>query len=549
MHKEALTKLRFNSQALITILVLVAVVLLFMFNGPYLNFSDETDNFLGGRVITNEGGVLYKDYFSHHMPLPYLLAAPFSSTFGTNLVLMKVFFGLFMGIWVIAITSLLLRKYNNTSPLLLPVSIALTQPLNWSHMLLAETLVAYSLLNALILFIVSWSEKGNVKLAISFGILGAVPTLSSLSYVPISLLIYALGFALIIKDANTKIFKLTSLFMLASLVPYALVSIYLYVNGALTDFISQAYQFNIKYYSQFTPDVATSLIDALFTLTGNFFGGINLVLTGDAKVPILALLFTVSLAAAIYYLWNSRYKLLAAILLVSVMLASSRSGFAQLFSSDGAARHSTPLLFVGLLTMTCVLSEMRGRTKGYPSTLSKVEVSIVKTVILVFLLFMSTFSLEKISEVGRGYGKSVGRIEPYQSMGSASHVINTVNGTSGTYWIGPIDFTSQLVIASKSASRYRFFAPWHGACSECVKGLIEEFRMNNPTVVYLAPQAQIWGKTPGAYMGQVFEYLNNRGYFQLDDPRLEGFFFLNDNKDEIISSLGAAGYQVIKTNE
>src|SRR5687767_6441243 len=37
-------------------------------------FVDESDNFLGGYVIAR-GYVLYRDYFSHHMPLPYYLAA------------------------------------------------------------------------------------------------------------------------------------------------------------------------------------------------------------------------------------------------------------------------------------------------------------------------------------------------------------------------------------------------------------------------------------------------------------------------------------------
>lgn len=58
----------------ILIILLLSLLLLNFSNILHESFTDEYDNLLGGSIINN-GGLLYKDFFSNHGPAAYYLAA------------------------------------------------------------------------------------------------------------------------------------------------------------------------------------------------------------------------------------------------------------------------------------------------------------------------------------------------------------------------------------------------------------------------------------------------------------------------------------------
>lgn len=67
----------FDRRALIAHLFLALVAVVFIYTAlrflPMLEFGDETEKMVGGRMIAN-GGILYGDVFAHHGPLPYIWA-------------------------------------------------------------------------------------------------------------------------------------------------------------------------------------------------------------------------------------------------------------------------------------------------------------------------------------------------------------------------------------------------------------------------------------------------------------------------------------------
>ncbi len=64
----------FIQKHFITILLLGIVFGLFLLNSRYVDYPDEYINLLGGKVILN-GGLPYRDFWDHHLPLAWYTSA------------------------------------------------------------------------------------------------------------------------------------------------------------------------------------------------------------------------------------------------------------------------------------------------------------------------------------------------------------------------------------------------------------------------------------------------------------------------------------------
>lgn len=520
--------------------ICVSVVSLFIFNAPQGGFSDEDDNILGAQFIASNEGVIYKDYFSHHMPLTYFIGAPFALLFNQDVVAIKVAFGIVMSIWLLAMSRHLLTKYGLVVFAIFTLGISLTQLLTWSHMLLAESLIAFAVAHALIL----WLTAGNrsfYKDAAVYAILGSIPVLSALSYAPLSILIYSLlllqFISYVVKEKRSWLqpFLVAALFVM---VPYLLFGLYLYLTKSFGELREQALSFNTLYYSQFTPDAPTSVLDAIASIIQGTFTSLRDSLTfgGSAHPQPLNFLFSASLVLAIVVLtWFKKY-IAAIVFTVVLFLAGARAGFASTFSSDGQARAGTVIVFVGILLIALAIYWLLHEKKAQRSALAL-------TGFYITLGTITLFSLSLIGGTARAYLHGAGTLKSSTEKGSDIAVINLLNSPSDYYWTGPLSFGPQTQIDSKNSSIHRFYAPWHAACPQCTQRLIEDIAQTKPNVIALDETTEIWGHPVKVYAKHLVKSFEDR-YYKVSDPRLEKYFFKKDNATYINDRLKKAGYEV-----
>lgn len=521
----------------------ILILTIFAANAPYYNFTDENDNLLGAQLIAQDQLIIYKEYFSHHMPLTYFIAAPLFLILGTNLIAIKVVFGICMGLWLLMMSRHLLFKFGIKIFIAFTGLVAISQTLAWSHMLLAETLIGFALCHALILFITRDAKSRNKKIeGVTYALLACIPVMSSLSYAPISIFIYLMWFWRIIENRKSLTVGTLVLYAISALLPYILFVSYLVATHSLSEFKEQAVTFNTLYYSQYSTDAPTSKIDAALSIIQGSFGSLYNTLT-DASFIVkqpLSFIFTVCLLASLAIVAFARKWLYLALFGGAIILSASRGGFTAAFSNNDQARAGIILSIIGLLLCTYAIHLLLSLKSLKKSSLRYY----VTPLFVIGGTILITASVTQVSTILRDYSGNKNTVKLNEEPGSPSTVINAVNNVSDYYWIGPIDFSSQVITKSNNASKYRFYPPWVYSCNSCSQELIKDIQSTKPKVIALNTDMTIWGHNVGSYTKDLVDSLDNR-YYQIDsDARLKHFYFLKEDMNDINTKLEKAGYEL-----
>lgn len=523
-------------------MVCISTIAIFAFNGPYHGFTDEDDNLLGAQFIANGDGVIYKDYFSHHMPLTYFVIAPLFILFGANLIAIKVAFGIALGIWLLVMSRHLLKKYGLHTFTLFVSLIAITQMLTWSNMVLAETLISFALIHTFILFVTREQRKsyGDVFTIVA---LGAVPIFSALSYAPLSLLIYGLAlFIAIERLRSTKSFPKKPLILatVIAALPYIALLVYLYLTHSFGEMKEQALSFNTLFYSQFSASAATTPIDAVASILQGSFQSYkdSLSFQGGSHPQPLSFLFSVSLTISVALLFVFKKYILGIVIVVTAILSSGRYGFTSTFSNDGQARSGMILAFIGIFCIVLVIHYLLSKKR---KDFQYKNLFLVVLSVTVGYIVISSVSL--MATTARDYQLGKTLVQAIPQPGSASTVINIVNTPNDYYWLGPIDFASQIFITSNNVSEYRFYAPWHAVCPQCTEELARDIDNKKPNVISFNTDQSIWNHSVKNYSEKLRATYEDE-YYQLSDPRLVHYYFLKTNQAHINQQLKKAGYEL-----
>jgi len=229
--------------AILLALYLAAVGLLFA--SRVREFADETDNLLGGLLITR-GYRLYVDFFSSHMPFAYYAAAVAALLGATTLEQFRIF----SDVLLILATLGVVWAFRHSLPLLvLGVWATLTvfaHTLQWGEMLTASTCAGYGVLVAGLLFFTNRGLRFSPRqeLSLSAAIFVAVES-ELVAIFPLVLL--GLAYVGVRRRDAGSVVRL----LLIVVAPHALMLLGLWLTGALPDFVYYAYQFNQLYYAQF----------------------------------------------------------------------------------------------------------------------------------------------------------------------------------------------------------------------------------------------------------------------------------------------------------
>src|SRR6266700_340938 len=197
--------------------------------------GDAYDNLVGGCLISH-GAMIYRDFFSHHAPLPYYLVGVVDRITGTCTYLFPQFF--FYGFFVVSV--LLLLKYTKSffSAFFLLLTYASLGIVYSTIFVEAESwLVSVSILIFLLLF---FHESMN---RFVFWILFIIVQLSIQASMPLYMLTALLLFLYFSIKDKTKIIY----YFLASYLPFFALLLYL----SFANYYHYVFLFNNTYYASY----------------------------------------------------------------------------------------------------------------------------------------------------------------------------------------------------------------------------------------------------------------------------------------------------------
>jgi hypothetical protein len=246
-------------------LYIVAVGLLFA--SGVREFADETDNLLGGVLITR-GYRLYVDYFSSHMPLPYYLAALGSALGASQLHEFRLFTNVLLVATTLGITAALRTRLPITVLGIWATLTIFSHVLQFGEMLTAGSVAAFGVVSAGMLFYATPGLRFTTAQAIGLSAAVFVAIQSSLLTVYPLAVLAAMFLGVRVwaarKDGDVAQHVRDTLELaLIVLAPHALVLLGMALTGTLSEFVYDAYLFNQAYYSQYlmNPSVVGMLHD------------------------------------------------------------------------------------------------------------------------------------------------------------------------------------------------------------------------------------------------------------------------------------------------
>lgn len=242
----------FHDAVLQAILLALVVFIMRVLFCQGRGFTDEKDNIRGGMIIA-DGGILYKDYITQHMPVAYYICALFTRLGASSIEQFRICYYIFDGIiWAfvyyrhgehfgkvkIAALPVLIRVCLNT---LLP---------DFGFRILSEDIQALSFV-ALLLEYLRYIEDGDlgwkrsIIMAICiWGSFGAV-FLSAYSLAVILILVLIKEIQYWKKGISiNELFKRYKPFAISIVIPFLIVCIYFGSHHTLMKAVEQAYTFN-----------------------------------------------------------------------------------------------------------------------------------------------------------------------------------------------------------------------------------------------------------------------------------------------------------------
>jgi hypothetical protein len=520
--------------------LVIAFVLLFL-DRTMVQYVDETDNLLGGRLI-GRGYRLYVDYFSQHMPMPYYIAA-LGTRLGINdLVGYRTFFAVLV---VLFLGSICLQFRRRISPVFL-VAVVLTfgvaHPMFSGYMLLADDVFALALLLLLTLVLVvdvdfSLVEQVVVSLCCWFAIQS---TLISIYPILLVAAYYVARKTLRYFHGGRSIdLRREARFLAILLTPHLLVGLWLVTQGAAGSFWDQAVRFNQLYYSRY--DIGGDPAGILKTSLTEFKNLAVQYLRPGALREVETFLL-ISNIVAVGVAWKRRDLLFGVFYAGLVVLSRMR----------GAGYHGAPYFLVSFASIAIVLAfaadmalgaARRWSAAGGRSRLPGLWEALAGVVLLGYVGLAAVF-YHDIAGFYLHLPRSATEVQDVQSAYAA--VVQVATAPGDRIWTAPDEPYVYLKADRLPVSTYWFYHPWMADSPEVTEGVLRDLQAGQPPlIVFRADKDVPWNfplPTLRQYGTRVFAFIQ-AGYAAIDDqdPLLRDVFVRRDRLDAVRAELQQRG--------
>jgi hypothetical protein len=421
-------------------------------------FVDEADNVMGACLIAR-GEHLYRDFFSHHFPMPYYTLAAFGEPLSCS-----VLAGRLVGIVSLTLAGAVFVKIaRNPGAALALVIVALAAPAYDSQLFLAETVLSAGLI-VVLAFLTDHGRRRRDLVSIGLRCIGL--TILAWSS-PIGLMMAAVVIPIMIVGAGRPLTPIVATCAVSLLVwPLSLL-----LRGSLSAFFEQAILFNIQVYSTFLDVSLTSpqsLLWQAFSFVRHRFSFVVDWMIGqktDASPATFAVAFEFLLSLVLVVLLTrarkERFFRLSVGLLVPLTVA--REGF-----------HLAP--FVVLASFGCVqLLPVAGRSRLIQGALVAIVVVVVR--LYFFFLPLELGSPDKLA----------------QSMEPETRILQTLAPDDTVLYL-PIAPQGYLSVDRRPGSFHTSFLPWQAALPGAEQRVIDDIEQHRVAVIVLDQASLVWDK-------------------------------------------------------
>ncbi len=514
------------------------ILLLLILNSLHATYPDEFDNLLGGKLLL--AGILpYRDYFSHHGILSYLISASILPFSGISFVHFRLLFaGALTGL---AITSFVtIRKAIPKEGLIwiagFLILLAVSATYFWGNMLLADTLSSYFLIPAYLLLFWKFFRGNQLKTGdlITISVFTFLAVLNSPTY------LYAVAVFIVaafwyqmqfVKRPWLSKINLQGLVLFGIIfaVPYVGFIIYLLLTKSWSSFYFDEIVYNRNYYIYNYPRPAWSTsfnpVRYAVVIVNDFVNATQTALvsikTIDLRYPLTGTFAFVNLSLVAFLLVKKKFLLVLTIVM-TLAFVNARGNPADIKATD----YQTAAYFV--------LTLANGALLGYLFTnfLDKISNYFIRSVITTFgviVVFLGIFSVIFLGgEWWRlNYNHYMGTAPLIYDRPAVAPLVNSLVPTDQYCWVGPFAFEDMFYLQCKLPSTYTWILPQLAGIPSVRDQIISDFSKNKPQVIVFHRNFFVFGQGP-KYLTFFDDFLN-RNYVLLNQiPGYTNYVFTSE---------------------
>lgn len=552
----------FTSRNILYFLFFILITAIFVINSLHESYPDEFDNIMGGWYILH-GKLIYSDWFTHHGPIAYFIAAFIEIFSGQSFVKFRFFYSIFLVIVTFGGFYYLKKVFEFEKikfylPLIFVLAISATY--FWGQMLLADSLSAYLLMPVFGLIVLKayYRLKLTTNDFIFISVLSSLSLLSSLTYTYLiggmylsSIIYFYLGFERR-RKINVEFFKP----ILILLLPFVIFLLYLLVTGSFMDYLHQGISFNQKYYvyNYPRPEGSTFINPLRFAIViaQDFHNNFSSLLIGlptfNFTFPFNITLAVINASFLIYLVFRKQYKL-AVFVLLCLIYSNARS---NPWTSKETDYQSAVYMLFSLFNITFFLTKIYQDLKKDLEYPQKIVFTVLFLLSAAYAFFTFTYLLRTFSY--KAYGKYMGSQSAIYDRPRIAPIVNSIVSKDEYALIGPFEFEELFYMNAKLPTKYQILIPGMGRSPEMQKEMIAELEETKPKIIYFDKRFHILGSSPEQHGKFFLRYLdenyitllgytneNGQAYSKIpidDRVDLETKLYIRKEKvDEIVSIL------------
>lgn len=505
-----------------TILIFACLFILFFLNAFHEKYPDEFDSIVGGRYI-DMGLLQYRDWFQHHQPGAYVMAALILPFTGISFVKFRV--GWAVAIFIINVLgySIVRRRFptkNLTFYLVMLFTIALAGTYFWWQMLLADSLAAYLLLPAFALLFMKDYYRDKFD-RIDLMLVGGFAFLSwftSMTYIYIigAISVYAIWLFVSRRAPRAPFWKTLVTGVIVVAVPYVLFALWLVVTGSLKDWYFASIYYNSAYYIYNYPHAPGTMVNPIryaVVIFNDFINNYMLALGGVTGLPItnpgqVTFAFS-SFAAILLVIFTGRWTFLFP-LLVTLVYSNARSNPQSIRETDyQSAVYIMTSMFSGLFTLSA-LKELVDSKKLKLST--TIFASVLMLLLVIYWIATPIFYGQRMWQ--KYFDKYMGKAPLIYDRPQVAGYVNAIINDTDTAWVGPFAFEELFYLKSKKIpSKYHWFLQF-AQDTKIGPGLVADMTKNRPKVIVFQRHYAPWGGDASSF-NSFFQKFLDQYYFRV----------------------------------
>ena len=503
------------------LLIFSLLLTVFVANAFHEKYPDEFDSIVGGRYIT-EGKLPYRDWFQHHQPGAYVMAAGILPFTGRSFVKFRVGWEIVLYAMLVGSYLMLRRrlpKRDLTFYIVLLFIIGLAATYFWGNMLLADTLAGYFILPAFALLFLKdyYSERFETADLMIIGGFAFLSWFTSMTYIFIvmALSLYAL-YLFVSTNTKKSLWRriLTGVALLS--VPYVLFGLYLLFTGSIADYYWANVVYNTNYYIYnypHAPGAAINPIRYAAVIADTFINNYLPALWGVAGFPIsnpvqVTLAFS-SAVAVILVIVRRKWAFLFP-LLVTLVFSNARSNPQSIRETDYQAFvYIITSMFNGVFAVWAVKELLDEEKTAFSQ---KVVLSAVYALLLLYWIATPLYLAMKMEQ--KFFPKYMGTAPLIYNRPQIAPYVNAIVSPDDFVFIGPFEFEELFYLNTKrQPSKYHWFLN-HAATSKIKDELIADLSKNRPKLIVFNRGFAPWGGDASTYNWWMSEFLD-ANYFRL----------------------------------